>query len=41
MNIFKNMHPTDKEGLLAVVVMLGAIALFSAALWFHHMLIAC
>ena len=38
MKILKNMHPSDKEALLAIAVLLGGIALFVTALWGHAIL---
>jgi hypothetical protein len=34
------MHKTDKEALLGLSVLIGAVVLFSATLWFHNMIVA-
>jgi len=35
MKILKNMHPTDKEALAAIAVLLGGVVLFVSVLNFH------
>jgi hypothetical protein len=35
MKILKNMHPTDKEALTAITVLLLGVVFFVSAFWLH------
>ena len=31
----KNLHPTDREALLGLTVLIGAVVLLTSSVWFH------